>query len=155
MSDKIIPGEKHFTASVWIVAKTNPKKILLVHHKKLGKWLQPGGHVEQFENPLEAAIREVREETGLDISFLSKEAQDIDSESSMLPLPTFLLEQKVSSYQDQPEHFHIDINYVLEVAEQPLKHQIEESHGIGWFSKDEALNLPIHGDTRVILQQLL
>jgi len=61
-------GEKHFTASCWITSTGKPKKILLIHHKKLGRWLQPGGHIEKFENPVVAAIREVREETGLEIA---------------------------------------------------------------------------------------
>ena len=42
----IIKVEKHFVASVWIISSGSPKKVLLVHHKKFNKWLQPGGHVE-------------------------------------------------------------------------------------------------------------
>ena len=59
--------EKHFCVSVYVYDKTN-KKFLLVHHKKLGVWVQPGGHVELNESPEEAAIREVYEETGINVN---------------------------------------------------------------------------------------
>lgn len=92
---RVLEGEKHFTASVWILNKSNPKKMLLVHHKKLGKWQQPGGHIEQFENAIETAVREVKEETGLDISFLLKQIRIIDKEGSFLPVPRFFMEQTI------------------------------------------------------------
>lgn len=155
MSEKVLPGEKHYTASVWIISKTFPKKILLIHHKKLEKWLQPGGHIERFENPLEAAIREVKEETGLDISFLRQEVKVVNSDESMLPLPGFLMEHVVPSTAGKPAHFHIDISYIVELSEQSLKPQLDEVYEIGWFSKQVALQLPIHADTRLIIDKLL
>lgn len=57
------PG--HFTASAF-VADPNRSGVLLIHHAKIGRWLQPGGHIEPFDETLEAAVRrEVSEETGL------------------------------------------------------------------------------------------
>ena len=129
--------------------------MLLIKHKKLGRWLQPGGHIESFENPAEAAIREVLEETGIDIGFLKNGIKRIDKDGSFLPVPDFIMEQTIPSYQDQPEHFHIDIQYVVKVLEQKTKHNTKESHDIGWFTKEEALKLPIHEDTRVVIQKLL
>ena len=55
---------RQFTATVYILFL---EKVLLHRHAKLGKWLPPGGHIEQDETPPEAARREVKEETGLDI----------------------------------------------------------------------------------------
>lgn len=152
---KIQEGEKHFTASVWITSTGKPKKILLVHHKKLGRWMQPGGHIEKFENPVEAAIREVKEETGLDISFLADGIKVIDSEGTFLVTPDFIMEQTIPAHGDQPLHFHLDINYVVSIAEQKIKHAVKESHAIGWFTKKDALKLNIHKDTKVILKKLL
>ena len=151
---KVQKGEKHFTASVWITTTGKPKKILLVHHKKLGRWLQPGGHIEKFENPVTAAIREVKEETGLDINFLSDGIQFIDNEGTFLTTPEFLMEQTIPAHGKQPLHFHLDINYVVSVPEQDLKHSIKESHNISWFTKKEALKLNIHEDTRHIIKKL-
>ncbi|HVF69901.1 MAG TPA: NUDIX domain-containing protein [Xanthomonadales bacterium] len=154
--NKVLPGEKQFTASVWVLTKTKPKKVLLVHHKKYDKWIQPGGHIEHFENPIECAVREIKEETGLDISFInSYMEQTVDGVTSFLKTPDFFLEQRIPAHGEQPEHFHLDHQYIVKVDEQMLKHNISESHGIGWFSKKEALALPIHEDTKIILQKLL
>lgn len=152
---KILEGEKHFCASVWIITDSSPKKILLLHHKKLGRWLQPGGHIEKFENPAEAAIREVLEETGIDIGFLKNEVKKINDDGTFLPVPEFIMEQTIPRHNDQPKHFHLDIQYVIKLPEQKIQHNILESHDIGWFTKEEALKLPIHEDTRVVIQKLL
>lgn len=55
---------RHFTASA-IVFDAPLEHVLLVHHKKIGKWLYPGGHVDENQTPAEAAMREVEEETGV------------------------------------------------------------------------------------------
>ena len=59
--------EIHFCATACIVDKEN-KKILFIHHKKLNKWLFVGGHIEENEDPETAVIREIKEETNLDIT---------------------------------------------------------------------------------------
>ena len=50
-----------FTVAIFVV---HEHKVLLVHHRKLGKWLPLGGHVELDEEPEQAALREAREESG-------------------------------------------------------------------------------------------
>lgn len=154
---KTVKGEKQFTASVWIITKTKPKKVLLVHHKKFNMWIQPGGHIERFENPVEAAIREAKEETGVDIGFIkSFSKQTKDKVTKFLTIPKFFLEQKIAAHGQEPEHLHLDIQYVVGVEkEQVLKHSVRESHGIGWFTKKEALELPTHEDTRIIIQKIM
>lgn len=160
---KVVDGEKQFTASVWILTrsagsrqgKSTPLKMLLVHHKKFNKWLQPGGHIERYENPIEAAVREVREETGLDIGFLMEQVRIIDHEGTFIPTPKYIMEQTIPAYGQEPLHYHIDVQYVIEVDEQELKHREEESHDIGWFSREEILKLPIHEDTRVVVEELM
>lgn len=148
-------GEKHFTASAWILTQSNPKKMLLVHHKKFNKWLQPGGHIEWNENPVEAAIRETQEETGIDISFLLEKITMVGEGASFLPSPEIFMEQKIPAYQDQPEHFHLDMGYVVEVEEQELTVNEHESHDIGWFTREEILKLEIHEDTRLVVADLM
>ncbi len=59
---------KHFTASALII---DNDKVLLVFHKKFNVWLYPGGHVEKNENPDETLLREVKEETGLEVEIIS------------------------------------------------------------------------------------
>ncbi len=152
---KTIKGEKHFTASAWIITKSNPKKVLLVHHRKYNKWIQPGGHIEKFENPIEAVIREVKEETGLYISHLKDKVKVLPDGDKFMPSPDFIQEQNIPAHGEEPQHFHLDIGYVIEMKEQELEHNKFELNDIGWFTKKEALKLSIHKNTRLILQKIL
>jgi 8-oxo-dGTP pyrophosphatase MutT (NUDIX family) len=152
---QIVHGEKHFTASVWIITKTKPRKVLLIHHKKFDKWLQPGGHIEKFENPVEAAIREVKEETGVDISSLAEEIIKLNKEGAFLPVPRFLMEQILPENPKEPRHFHLDIQYVIEISQQEVQHNLYESYGIGWFTKEEARKLNTYPDAIMIIEKLL
>lgn len=155
MSDEVKPGEKHLTASVWIVSKTSPKKTLLLFHKKLNKWVQPGGHVDFGENPVQAAVRETHEETGIDVSPLLEKIIPIDKQNRFLPIPEFFLEENIVPYKDQPAHVHLDVMYVVAVDEQAITLQERESNDGKWFTLEEALQVPIHKDTEIILSKIL
>ena len=61
--------ERQYCASSYVIDFKN-KRILLMYNRKLNKWLQPGGHIKSDETPIEAAIREVFEETGIDIKII-------------------------------------------------------------------------------------
>ena len=83
--------EKHFTASALII---DNGKVLLLHHKKLGVWFYPGGHVEKNETPEQTVIREVKEETGLDVEINSERDDnlaDINTDVSALYKPNVIL----------------------------------------------------------------
>lgn len=147
-------GEKQFTASALITTTTFPKKILLIHHKKIKTWLQPGGHIEPTENPIEAVIREVKEETGLDITGYFPKGIET-SESVELPLPRFFLEEKIPEHANRPSHYHIDLLYHIQTEEKPATLLQDESYGIGWFSKEEALKLPMLENTKKMIEELL
>lgn len=156
MSSSIVEeGQKQFTASVWLLSEETPKKVLLIHHKKLGTWMQPGGHIEPDENPIQGAVREVLEETGIDISKLLTVGERVDEYAFLMPSPTFIMEQSIPAHGEQPDHFHIDLEYVVEVPEQVVSHQIEESHGIGWFTWEEVQKLKTFKNTQYILSELL
>lgn len=93
--DHFHPG--HFTASGF-VANASGSAVLLIHHGKLGRWLQPGGHIEAGDDTIEVAIRrEVSEETGIrHIERLGDGLLHIDAH----PIPAF---------SDEPRHTHIDL----------------------------------------------
>ncbi len=71
--------ERQYCASAYTIDFKN-KKVLLVFNKKLNKWLQPGGHIEYNEIPTETAIRETKEETGIDIQIIGTSFDDINYE---------------------------------------------------------------------------
>ncbi len=149
------PGDKHYTATVYIVTEEQPRKALLLHHRKHDKWVPPGGHQEANENPLEAAIREVKEETGLDIAKYFEPTRVVNGQSLYLPLPRYIMEQHIMAHGDEPEHFHLDMEYLVRVPHQAVNHQQDEAHGIGWFTVDELSNLHTWDDVRTVLQQEL
>ena len=67
--------ERQYCASAYTIDFKN-KKVLLMFNKKLNKWLQPGGHIEYTETPAETAIRETKEETGIDIQIVGTTFDD-------------------------------------------------------------------------------
>lgn len=113
----------HLTASAWIV-HPDKAQILLIHHLKLSRWLQPGGHIEpEDRDVLNAALREAREETGLtDFNLLSEGIYDIDIH--MIP-----------ARGDMPAHEHYDLRFILEAAHPEKIQKSEEVKGIKWFEK--------------------
>lgn len=147
----IKPNEKHYTATVCIVTQEEPKKVLLVHHKKFNAWMMPGGHQEPFENPYEAAIREVKEETGIDITKYIKAPENFDDHANTLQVPQYLLEEKIPPFGDQPFHYHLDQIYIVSIPYQQAHHQEKESFTIGWFSQEEIQKLTIIENVRNIL----
>jgi 8-oxo-dGTP pyrophosphatase MutT (NUDIX family) len=105
---------KQFTTSVFIINNFEEcLKIALIHHKKLNRWMVPGGHIEPFENQVEAAIREVREETGLSIklfSFLHSENKVMDTEWIMPP--EYFYQQLIPAATNEECHYHLDFAYL-------------------------------------------
>lgn len=120
--------EQHFCVSVYVFNPEN-KKFLLVKHKKMGKWVQPGGHIEPNENQEEAAIREVFEETGLKVELIGKRVPR--EEDFILPLA---IQRNIV----KDNHIHIDFVYVAKVIDNnEIKQNIEETDGIDWFTLDQ------------------
>lgn len=114
--------EGHITAS-GLVIKNN--KVLLILHPYIKKWFQPGGHIDEGELPIEAAIREVYEETGLVCMSAIENPDPIDVDLHEIP---------ANSSKNESAHLHIDLLYQLRVLreEEPL-----EKITKGWFSFDQ------------------
>lgn len=140
--------EKHFTATSYII---DDEKVLLHLHEKIGKWLPPGGHIEENEAPHEAAIREAKEETGLDIHILSDDPLFIHkSNARSLPRPWMILLEEIPEHKGVPFHQHIDCIYAAE----PIGGTLME--GFEWLSLDEVEALDtIFEETREVIRRLL
>lgn len=117
----------HFTASAWVV-NSNHDKFLLTHHRKIGKWMQLGGHVEQSRDLLAEAMREVKEESGLPSSPLSLDIFDIDI-------------HQVPAFQNDPAHLHYDLRYLLLADEKHPLLRTSESNELRWIDRHEIGNL--------------
>ncbi len=130
---------KHYTASIFVINNSSGDwKILFVHHKKFDRWMIPGGHIENFENPVEAVLRETLEETQTTpklVSFIHKEVPDTDS-TWLLP-PEYFFEQLIPARKHENEHYHLDCCYIGIVNDNSIKHCEEESYDIGWFNLKE------------------
>lgn len=93
--------EGHATASAWVV-NTAHTHALLLHHAKLDRWVQPGGHIDDADaSPGLAAMREAREETGLsNLILASNRPFDIDV-------------HEIPGRGDEPAHLHYDLRYLI------------------------------------------
>jgi len=147
---------KHFTTSVYIL---KDDRLLLLMHPKLKKWLPPGGHIEQNETPIETARREVEEETGLTINFLSDEHVWIKKwNAESFHRPFLCLLEEIPPYKDQPAHQHIDLIYL---AEPTRKSQIRPcpDHPLRWFTFEETQSLEndveIFAETKEVIQAIM
>jgi 8-oxo-dGTP pyrophosphatase MutT (NUDIX family) len=98
----------HFTASGIVIEFDH---ILLVHHKGIGAWLPPGGHIEAGEYPHEACVREVFEETGLKVDVLSTPMPVTVSNDAFFP-PQPLCLHIVKAAEKGTDCFHLDLAYI-------------------------------------------
>jgi 8-oxo-dGTP pyrophosphatase MutT (NUDIX family) len=119
----------HVTGSAIVVDASG--RVLLHRHKRLGRWLQPGGHLERDEHPAEAARRETAEETGLT-------AAHPDDGPRLL---------HVDVHEGPRGHVHLDLRYLLTAdGGAVLAPAAGESPVVAWFEHDEACR---RGDTSV------
>ncbi|MGR3952059.1 MAG: NUDIX domain-containing protein [Chlamydia sp.] len=144
-------------ASCYIFSKE--KKVLLIHHKKMGKWVPPGGHIEENELPHEAAIREVFEEVGLKITLGNNSPISIDEwNAHSIPRPLFMLLENIPQFNDVPEHQHIDHIYMTLYQDENGLSEAVASETCQWFSQNEIAemkdNQDIFSETKQILAYL-
>lgn len=122
-----------FTVEVFIVYKN---KVLLRKHDKLGIWLSVGGHIELNEDPNEAAIREVREEVGLNIELVGHVRGNYDPGpmyKELIP-PRYLGRNRLTG-----KHEHIVFVYFAHAKDDKInpQHQSDRSDECVWVSKEE------------------
>jgi 8-oxo-dGTP pyrophosphatase MutT (NUDIX family) len=126
-------AEGHLTGSALVVEATGGR-VLLGYHRKLGRWLQFGGHGEPGdEDALEVALREATEESGIDGLALHRSA----------PAPMDVDVHEIPARKGEPAHLHLDIRYLLVApADAPSPQVRPEEHAeIAWFTWEQAMAL--------------
>lgn len=113
----------HITGSAWIVSP-DFSKALLLHHKKLNRWLQPGGHSDGDPNTLAVALREAREETGIEDFNVGQDGIfDVDIHT-------------IPAKGEEPQHEHFDVRFLLVAPAESGQHN-EESHQLQWLALEQ------------------
>jgi 8-oxo-dGTP pyrophosphatase MutT (NUDIX family) len=118
-----------FTVAIFVV---RDGRVLLIHHRKLDKWLPLGGHVELDEDPEMAALREAREESGLEVELLGERPPTTSPGTRALIAPRFLDIHRISE-----THEHIGMIYWARPKNGSLTLAEAEHHDIRWCSSEE------------------
>ena len=136
---QFVPG--HITASCFILDPEG--RLLLHHHRRLNRWLQMGGHLEPGEDPVAAALREGREESGLeDLRIVSEGIADLD----VHPIP---------AGRGEPEHRHYDVRYIARTdSADSIAADARESNHLMWFDLDRAAALMPGEESLRVIQKI-
>ncbi|QQP96669.1 NUDIX hydrolase [Lysobacter enzymogenes] len=118
----------HFTGGAWLVDRAGAR-VLLTHHRKLGRWLQLGGHADGDRDMAAVALKEAEEESGL--SGLRVDAELFDLDRHWIP-----------ERRDVPGHWHYDLRYVVHAGDDETFVVSEESLDLAWRGIDEVLSDP-------------
>jgi len=122
-----------FTVAIFVV---HDGKVLLIHHRKLDKWLPLGGHVELDEDPEQAALREAKEESGLEVELLGERPPTTGPGTRALIAPRFLDIHRITD-----THEHIGMIYWARprggVGATATKLATAEHHDIRWCSPED------------------
>ncbi len=127
----------HLTASAWVLDRTHTHAAM-IHHRKLERWLQPGGHIEDDDLSWRAAAqREVTEEIGLTQFIAQPDAEQL-FDVDVHPIP---------ARHDVPAHFHYDLRFLFvadvdATLDGPLKLNADEAHDCRWFRLTDLANDP-------------
>ncbi len=120
--------EGHITASAWILSPDR-KSFLLTHHRKLSRWLQLGGHADGDYRVDEVALREAREESGM------QDFEFYDNGSRRIPIDVDV--HAIPARGPEPRHWHYDIRYCLVAGPGQELVVSDESHDVRWFPMDQ------------------
>ena len=125
-----MPG--HVTGSAWVVSH-DQARFLLTHHRKLGRWLQLGGHSEGDPDPAQVALREAREESGI----AGLELVPIDGRVQPLDLDA----HEIPARGNEPAHIHYDVRFLVVAPPDAVIVVSEESLALRWFAADRTLDV--------------
>lgn len=146
----------HYVATGYIYDQKTGR-FLLIQHKKLGKWLAPGGHLEAGEKPHAGALREVREEIGRAgrISDVLATPQVGTPSVPQLPSPFCVLAETIPAGPRDEEHIHLDFVYVVEIdPTEALNLCDAEVASAQWFTLEEIDSLNTYENVRQVCKAI-
>lgn len=139
---RTMPG--HVTTSAFVVSP-DLSQVLLIHHRTIGRWLQPGGHYEPADSFAASAAREAVEETAVQGLRLHSWHAGGD-----LPLVIDSHEVPGKATRSEVDHYHHDLQYLfIADPEQPLVAQEDEVFGARWFALDALADISPRGLARI------
>lgn len=148
---------KHFTSSVFVFGLVGGAwKLGLIDHPRLGRWMIAGGHVEPGESQVDAALREVEEETGRRVRLVRPPgpAAPPDFPWSLPTMPWWITEQPVPpDGHCGDRHVHVDHQYVA-LANAPDELIRDPEHPFRWALREELDGLRMFADTRLLAARL-
>lgn len=115
-----------FTVAIFVV---QDGKVLVIHHRALNRWLPLGGHIELDEDPEAAALREAREESGLEVELLGERAPTTGGGTRALITPRFMDIHPITD-----THQHIALIYWARPRNGAITLARAEHHDIQWCS---------------------
>jgi 8-oxo-dGTP pyrophosphatase MutT (NUDIX family) len=122
--------ERHFTVTGFVC---EGDRTLLHWHKKLRIWLPPGGHIDPDEDPVQAAVREVLEETGILAEVVPHVAPLPFSNVAQIATPLVIICADV----DEGPHQHIDMSYALRPVPGAPRQEPDGDHGFIWVTEEQ------------------
>lgn len=124
----------HFTGSAWVVS-ADGGRTLLTHHRKLDRWLQPGGHADGDNDLARVALREAEEETGV-AGLRLEDGAIFDLDRHWIP-----------ERGEVPGHWHYDVRYVVRAGDDERYVVSGESHALAWRDIAAVLDDPASGES--------
>ena len=118
-----------FTVAIFVV---HAGKVLLIHHRNLDRWLPLGGHIELDEDPEQAAVREAKEESGLDVELLGERPPTTEPGTRALIAPRYLDIHRIN-----PTHEHIGLIYWARPKGGTVTLAPAEHHAIRWCAGED------------------
>lgn len=139
-----------FTVDVFIVYKD---KVLLRMHEKHHRWLVPGGHIELDEDPLQAAIREVKEEVGLDVVISPGKVPPPDNFIKPIPTPEFMGRHRVNDTHEHVYMVYFATSNTDVISDSVLDH--EKGVEVKWVTKEELETMDLVPNIKFYAQEAL
>lgn len=141
--------KRHYTSTVLIVCKD---RVLLHHHKKFNRLLPVGGHVDDDELPEDAALREVKEETGLVVRLYNSD-NTLFPDVRLLIRPVHIMLFNIKDSMDP--HQHIDFVYFAKAETGKIDPNHGESAKLHWFQRHEILATDMPENVRILALEAL